>query len=72
MNDEQKSFYYAKEAFKTNKSLKNIFHFILLSLPYKFFLKLYDFKVNLPIYKAILKKLKIYDYFIRIVLIKIF
>jgi glycosyltransferase involved in cell wall biosynthesis len=55
INDEQKSFYYAKEAFKTNKRLRNIFHFILLLLPYKFFLKLYDFKVNLPIYKAILK-----------------
>ena len=55
INDEQKSFYYTKEAFKTNKSLRNIFHFILLLLPYKFFLKLYDFKVNLPIYKAILK-----------------
>jgi len=37
INDEQKSFYYAKEAFKTNKGLRNIFHFILLLLPYKFF-----------------------------------
>jgi glycosyltransferase involved in cell wall biosynthesis len=55
INDKQKSFYYAKEAFNINKSLRNIIHFILLLLPYNFFLKLYDFKVNFPIYKAIFK-----------------
>jgi len=55
IQNNRESFYYAKEAFIANKSLRNIFHFILLLLPYKFFLKIYDFKVNLPIHKAILK-----------------
>ena len=61
IRDNQKSWYYAQESFKTNKNLRNIFHFFLLLLPYRLFSKLYDFKVNFSIYKEIFKnKLKIY------------
>jgi len=55
IKNNQKSFYYAKEAFRINKGLRNIFHLILLLSPYKLFLKIYDFKMSFPIYKAILK-----------------
>ena len=56
IKNNKKSFNYALESFKTYKSLRNIFHFILLLLPYWLFFKLYNFKVNLPIYKAMLFK----------------
>jgi glycosyltransferase involved in cell wall biosynthesis len=53
LKNNQKSFGYAKESVKANKSLRNIFHLLLLLLPQKFFLSLYNLKVNFPIYKAI-------------------
>jgi glycosyltransferase involved in cell wall biosynthesis len=56
LKNNQKSFGYVKESVKANKSLRNIFHLLLLLLPPKFFLRLYNLKVNFPIYKAIFGK----------------